>query len=455
MYRALRGALRIGVDVYYLEIESTGVEHVPDEGPVIFAANHPNSIMDTFILGSQIDRKVHYLARSGLFANPLVAWLFDRCGVIPLYRRQDDPTQTERNRDSFERAYELLAEGDCLGIFPEGRNAPERAVLEIKTGTARIALGAESRCGYDLGVKIVPVGLNFSNRDRFLTNVLVRFGEPLDARRWAEAHRDDARAAVRDMTEELEERIRREATHIDDARTLRLVETIIRLYGRDFLSDLEHRGIAPSSGVEDHPGELDAFFREKQRLADVLERARRERPRRVEDLEIAVARYRDHLRQVELRHDFDERPAETLSTRREALKFTAYALAFAVPAGWGFLHNAVPYLLTYIAASRAPDEAMRAVTALLTGALFFSAFYGGYGWLLFSATGSLWGMVAYLLTLPVSGFFFLRYRRQLICYRDRILARTLFRTERALFETLMRERERLVAIFDRLRARYG
>ncbi|MBW2461925.1 MAG: 1-acyl-sn-glycerol-3-phosphate acyltransferase [Deltaproteobacteria bacterium] len=220
LYRALRRGLTLGLELYFVDIKSTGRRRIPAEGPVILAANHPNSIMDTVVLGSQTTRTISYLARSGLFDNPAVSLLFRNAGVIPIYRRQDSPQDgpapDDANADSFRAAYEVLEGGGTIGIFPEGRNAPERHVRELKTGTARIALGAEAKNDWTLGVKIVPVGLNFEDRDRYLTRVLVRFGEPIDARDFRAAFEADERQAARAMTDRIQEGIRAEAVHVHE-----------------------------------------------------------------------------------------------------------------------------------------------------------------------------------------------------------------------------------------------
>ena len=69
LYRVLRWVLRRAVNVWFVEIQADGAFHVPEGGAVVFAANHPNSIMDTVILGTQVPRQIHYMARSGLFRN--------------------------------------------------------------------------------------------------------------------------------------------------------------------------------------------------------------------------------------------------------------------------------------------------------------------------------------------------------------------------------------------------
>ena len=95
LYHVLRRVISFGLDLYFVDIQSHGVENVPKWGPVIFAANHPNSIMDTMILGFCSERQVHYMARSGLFEHLPLKFIFDRCGVIPVYRSQDGETWEE------------------------------------------------------------------------------------------------------------------------------------------------------------------------------------------------------------------------------------------------------------------------------------------------------------------------------------------------------------------------
>ncbi len=490
LYGALRRLLSVAVDIYFVDIQSVGRANVPAEGPVIFAANHPNSIMDTFILGTKTNRKISYMAKSGLFKNPIVSWIFTECGVIPVHKSGGGA-----NMDAFVRAFEVLEEGGTIGIFPEGRNSMERELYEIKTGTARIALGAEARTDYTLGVQIVPVGLNFQNRDRFLSSVLVRFGKPLDVRAWAAAHKKDEREAVRSLTDEIQAQIRSLATHIEGERVQDLVRDIHSIYGShllevilaeraeekrsaaflfddlrdgdfddsplmaDVIGNDDARGIggrmldAVKKSADD-ADQLDDQFFLKQRIATAIAYYDVHEPEMVRDMKIRVWRYKDHLRQVQLKSHFFDRPPETLSFRKEAIRFTVYMIVFAIPALWGFLHNVGPYVVTRQVALRAPDEAQRAITGLLAGTAAYPIFYAPWVIGVWLSTGSWIWALAYLISLPLAGLFFLRYRRQLARYRGRILTRTLFQTENNLIRSLQREREKLLEEFDGLRERF-
>jgi len=440
LYRGLRSVLKLALGLYYVDIEATGRDRVPAKGPVIFAANHPNSIMDSVVLGAQTNRSISFLARSGLFSNPLVALLFRRCGVIPVYRRQDGATPGG-NDDSFRAAYEVLENGGTLGIFPEGRNAPERHVRDIKTGTARIALGAEAKNGFELGVQVVPVGLNFEDRDAFLSRVLVRVGEPIDARTFREEWEADEREAVRALTERIQGAIRAEAVHIRDERNTDLVHDVNAIWGGALLDEV--RG--------DRPASLDDVFTVKQGIADALEHFERERPQTVDQVRRRVRRYKEHLSQVSLRKDFLDRPPKTLSVRREAVKLTAYAVLLAPIALWGLLHNFVPHRIVRRFTLRAPDEAMRAITGLLVGGLVYGFVYALFGCGIWAASGSPWWALAHAVSLPPAGIFFLRWRRQLARYNDRIVVRTVFRADRKLIRQLAVEREQLLLELDQLR----
>ncbi len=471
LYDLLTRGLALARELYFRDIQAVGMDNIPTEGPVIFAANHPNSIMDTVLLATQTPRRIHYMARSGLFKNPVVAAVFRACGVIPLYRAQDGGDMSQ-NESSFEAAFELLGRGDCLGIFPEGQNSHERRVLELKTGVARIALGAEARADYQLGVVVIPVGLNFERRDQFLTSVLMRFGEPIPAARWAEQHRESPREAARAMTDAVQDALREQATHIDDDRAAALAELMVQIASGELLTQLADEGISEARArsalgrlqqlviarIKAPSGEREALeqrFRLRQVCADALMYHEAHHAAEAQRVRQAAARYQDHLAQVRLRHSFADRHPVMLSTRKEAIKLTAYALGLGLPAAWGLMHNAPPYLLTWLAARRAPDEAMRAITGFLVGMLLFGVWYAGIGAWLHWISGERWLVVIpYVLMMPVTGYLTLRYRRQLAIYRDRILVRTLMRTERALVEALTRERDALIERFEQVLTRY-
>ena len=468
LYRTVRFVLRAAVGVYFFDIRATGSEKIPDDGPLIFAANHPNSIMDTVLLGAQTERQIRYMARSGLFDNPIVSAVFNHFGVIPIYRAQD-PGDTGQNVTSFQRAYEALEEGGCIGIFPEGKNSPERMVRKLKTGTARIALATEDRNDFSLGVRIQPVGLNFEDRDRFLSSVLIRFGDPIDVREYAADYGGAPRETARELTNRIENKMRRLATHIEDERNHQLVGDIHDIYGSklsvEFLDDLnleldlyrrtDRQERLADDGTRTPRPQLEDRFEREQRIADAVAYYQRTDPGLVARIRMDIRRYRDHLSQLQLRHGLLEDGLSANGHRREALAMTAYAVLLGPVAIYGLINNVVPAAIVGQVTRRQPDEAKVAFAGFFTGLIAFPLFYAMQCWALWTmADQSLVVVLAYLISLPVTGLFFLRWWRQILTYRERILFRTFFRSEKSLIDALERERQSLVDRLEDLKKHY-
>ncbi len=140
------------------------------QGPVLFAANHPNNLIDTILVGYAIKRKVHFLATAQLFKNKILSLFLHNVGIIPVYRKQDDPSHSEKNIATFQECFQVLKNGGAIGIYPEGITHTEMRVKQIKTGAARIALEAED--DFHPGIKLVPIGLNYSIRKSFRSEVI-------------------------------------------------------------------------------------------------------------------------------------------------------------------------------------------------------------------------------------------------------------------------------------------
>ncbi|HHC09124.1 MAG TPA: 1-acyl-sn-glycerol-3-phosphate acyltransferase [Actinobacteria bacterium] len=130
-----------------LDLEITGVEHVPRRGPVILAANHL-SHLDPVLVTSAADRAVRYLAVDELFGR---SRLFDAAtgffGTIPL-DRDGIPIQALR------AALEHVDAGGALGVFPEGRRVRHWGETPPRRGAAWLA--------WMTGAPLVPVAIRGS-----------------------------------------------------------------------------------------------------------------------------------------------------------------------------------------------------------------------------------------------------------------------------------------------------
>ena len=475
LYTLLVRFLRLVSRLYFVEVHATGLHRVPARGPVILAANHPSSLLDPILLGTQAPRPIHYLARSGLFRWPVLAALFRRLGAIPVHRPGESTDHARRNEAAFARVHELLEHGGCVGIFPEGRNSPGGRVAGLRTGAARMALGAEARNDQRLGLVIVPVGIAYESRELLMSAVLLRFGAPIRVADYAELHATQPEAAVERLTADLQQALRRQALHVEDQRVAALATDLAAVLGEQLADD---RAAEDEAAPEAQPARLKqwllalhAWYRRgnpgtaralerrmhgRERINDVLARASVAEPRALATLRRQIDRYKDHLGQARLSRELAASVDEPAAHGRwPRLRMTVYALAMAPVAAFGAAHNAVPYALTWWGARLFSDDALRAFAGFGIGVAAFGAAYAGFGiWLWHGAGAPLAWTLAYVASLPPTGLAALTYRRSILVHRHRILVRRLLWNQRDLVELLRHERRVILARFRVLARRH-
>lgn len=367
-------------------------ERVPRSGPALLVANHPNSLIDPAAVAAVAGRPVRFLAKAPLFGDPQIGWLIRGAGAIPVYRASDDPTRMGANEDTFRAAHAALAEGDAVGIFPEGLSHSEPGLTPLKTGAARIALGAALRLGS--GFPIVPVGLVFRRKERFRSEALAVIGEPVAWSDLEDAGPDD-HEGVRELTRRIEDALREVTVNLERWEDAPLVECAEQIHAAEILRE------------RTRPAERIDRLREATRA---LARLRREEHGAWEELARDVSRHARLLRTLGLRPaDLHARPR-----LRAAVGWTLRRLAFfgvAAPlAALGSVLFYFPYRLTGVLEGRSrPARDVSATFKLLVGGALNLAWVA----LLAVGAGIAWGWeaaAAVLVGLPLLGLLTLSVR---------------------------------------------
>jgi 1-acyl-sn-glycerol-3-phosphate acyltransferase len=174
--RVFTAFFRFCLRVFYKRIELVGFERVPD-GPVIFAVNHPNGLVDPLFVLCFAPRPVSFLAKAPLFHYPFIGWLARAFEGIPVYRKQDETPGS--NEEMFARSRDVLRRGGSIAIFPEGTTHSDPQLRELKTGVARIALGAALD-----ELVIVPTGIYYTAKHVFRSAAMAVYGEPIRVARF-------------------------------------------------------------------------------------------------------------------------------------------------------------------------------------------------------------------------------------------------------------------------------
>ncbi|MBI2408677.1 MAG: 1-acyl-sn-glycerol-3-phosphate acyltransferase [Gemmatimonadetes bacterium] len=212
---------------------TVGGARVPEHGPVLLVANHNNSLLDPAFVTVAAQREVRYLAKSTLFTHPQIGWLVKLVGSIPVYRMQDDPHLVGQNRDIFVAVHGALVDGAAVGIFPEGTSHSGSRLSPIKTGAARIALGAARRLGGPF--PIIPVGLVFRDRNSLRSEARVVVGDAFD---WSDlASRAEEKFAVRELTARIDGAMRRVTLNLDSWEDAALVHVAEQIWAAEHGSE--------------------------------------------------------------------------------------------------------------------------------------------------------------------------------------------------------------------------
>jgi glycerol-3-phosphate O-acyltransferase/dihydroxyacetone phosphate acyltransferase len=216
------------VKTFYREVSVKGLETLPHSGPVIFAPNHPNSLIDPLLLHFfPADYKIRFVAKAPLFDIPLLGRIMRAMKAIPVVRKFEAKGKIDYEA-FFAACVDALADGGSITIFPEGVSLPQPHMAELKTGVARLFFMARER---DIDVRIVPVGLNYEQGSIFRSSVVVWAAAPLDTSDFVEKHRRSPQAAVRELTDHLRRALAEHVFQTENILDRELMFLLERIYG--------------------------------------------------------------------------------------------------------------------------------------------------------------------------------------------------------------------------------
>jgi len=234
--RLIHAVISIALRLFFRRIETSRVELVPMDGPVVFVLNHPNGLIDPALVFCSLPRRVSFLAKSTLFRLPVISLLLRKVEALPLYRRADPGEDMTQNRKTFEACHELLRQGRCIALFPEGLSHSSTKLMPIKTGAARIALGAISVGGESVedkafALKIVPAGLYYTSKTSFRSEALIRFGEHIKVQPVElDEQGEPPREAVKQLSRQIEASLRAVTLNVESDEALEEVAKAEQLF---------------------------------------------------------------------------------------------------------------------------------------------------------------------------------------------------------------------------------
>src|SRR6266513_5971216 len=392
LYLAVRAVARFWLWFFFKAVDVRHPERVPEWGPVLLCINHPNTFIDSLLVGAALGRKVHYLATAALFRSPLLGRFLAACGAIPVYRKQDDPPAggtrladpapvAERNAGTFAACREAFERGRVVAIYPEGTTHAEARVVRIKTGAARMALAyVAERPG---ALRVVPVGLSFEARKSFRGGVLVR---------------------------EL----------------------------------MEARGLAPDR--------ID-LVRLSRAIVDAVNHFRARDPERVERLWQRIQSYRALLAEYRVKDEAVHARLRHPGPRHRIRRGWEALAGFPLFVYGACVNAAVYWLPRWVARRMSRKETDYATWRFLASIVAYPLFWGLETWIVWRLAGASWA-AAFAVSLPLSGVLAYRYWVGAGRLRSRLRFASLALTREHAARRLVVERQEILAELERAKTDY-
>lgn len=433
LYYFLRFWVRLALRVFYKKIQVRNAHLLKTPSPLIVVSNHPNTLMDPLIVASLFPQPLFFLANASLFRGKWKKKLFDILGLIPIYRKQDVRKVNEKpdNKAIFAKCYEYLAKGASILIFPEGTSFVERRLREIKTGTARIALGAEAEHNFDLGLSIVSLGINYSHPTNFRSEVFVSIGEPIHAKDFAELFGQKEGEAVDKMTDKIRETLENNMIITQDQEEDQTVSQLEHIY---------QPYVAQQLGLSER--NLEEKFDLTRKLIEALRFFEANENAKTQTLKEKLKEYTTDLAKSGLR---DNLLANSQKTNPLFLALGAFFLLLGFPFFlYGLLNNYIPYKLPFQIAKRTTSEIeFWAAIMMLSGSILFIIFYTLQIGLFYYFSEPV-PTFLYALSLPLSGFFALFYVKKAKNWFDHNRLRKAWRNKPNLVQNLVRIRQEIL-----------
>lgn len=394
LYRILKNIISLGIRLYYREIKVQNENLLPQKGPLIIIANHPNTIMDAWVIGMISKQPIYFMAKATLFNSKIKQKLLRGLNMIPINRKGEGKIEGVDNQDSFIECYKILEKGKTLVIFPEGNSYKEKVLRELKTGTARIALQVETNFNHQLGLKVIPIGLNYVQPEKFRSQILLEIGHPIEISDFSPDYQINSIQSARKLTEHFRLGLEKVLFTTQNNDQEIFVESIYQILHSKYIRQKD-------KGVKREVNEM----KQIQQAIDELQLLN---PERLKLIEAKVKSFQWKLEKINIKTDFLDRKWRSRMFFRQMMTSFIFIIIGIPLYIFGIIHNITQFQLTdWIVPKISKDIEYYAPLAILLGfiiyPLIYSFFIFFFGVELLNL--SLVSCLLYFSIMPFSGLF--------------------------------------------------
>ncbi len=398
-YRLFRTLSRIVLGLFFRRIDVEGRENIPKTGPLLLVANHSNALVDPLILINVLDRPVTLTAKNVLAKNGFLALLMRALGVITFHRRQDvgQGAELRQNVQSLRQCRQRLARGGAVCIFPEGVSHSDPHMRPFLPGPARLALDYARKQAGGQELQIVPVGLSYTEKDRFRSSVWLRFGLPLSATQWLQKHPESTPA---DLTAEVRRQIEALTLNFETRR-----ESLVLTWAADIVAtgaeNPQPLGTINNSAAE--------WFHLLGRLQDGYRRLIDSASSELDSLSTRIRKHRSELKRCGIAPAEVYLPLHLGRAMLFVVRELELLLVGAPFALFGTIHHLIPYCtVRAVARKLSTDKDHWATNVVYPSFVIFPLYYAILLGTICLLLSPMWAAV-YCLAIPYTGLYAILY----------------------------------------------
>jgi 1-acyl-sn-glycerol-3-phosphate acyltransferase len=225
-------------NVFYRKVIVLGRENIKPDDHVIFAPNHQNALMDALAVLFTHKGQPIFLARADIFKKKTIASILYFLKILPVYRIRDGFSSVRGNDEIFAKTIDVLKNNNGLVILPEGDHAGFRRLRQLKKGICRVAFQSDEATGFNLRIKIIPVGLEFSNYSRFRQVLTVVYGKPIEVSEFFDLYKVSPERALNQLRSRLSDEMKGIMVHIESEEDYEAIDELRSMINGRFSDDI-------------------------------------------------------------------------------------------------------------------------------------------------------------------------------------------------------------------------
>jgi len=226
-------------NVFYRKIIVIGRDNINPDMHIIFAPNHQNALMDALaVLFTNPGHNV-FLARADIFKKKIVASILYFLKILPVYRIRDGYSSLKGNDEIFSKTIDVIKNKNGLVILPEGNHEGFRRLRQLKKGICKVAFQSDESEDNTLKIKIIPVGLEYSNYIRYRQVLTVVYGEPIEVSEFHELYKTSPDRALVELKNKLSEKMKNIMVHIDTEEDYEAIDELRSIINGKYSDDIK------------------------------------------------------------------------------------------------------------------------------------------------------------------------------------------------------------------------